>query len=216
MSNYFSTIPKYTLEDTIKLIERADELSIEKGSSAISLDSLSETLEKLQKRLERYIDMRADGEISEEQYRSKKESTENEIETTERLIQEKKVEISNKERYKLDINKIRERLETYVDLSGFGVSNEMIDFFVERIIHRSNEEYVWEMNLSGLSSRPDKYKIKSYSKEYSDSLKDDSNFNIVKTFVISLEECKEFCKNFAHRVYKPVFWQQITVKIAIK
>ena len=88
----------------------------------------------------------------------------------------------------------------------------MIDFFVERIIHRSNEEYVREMNLSGLPNVPVKYKIRGYSKEYSDSLKDDKNFNIVKTFVISLEECKEFCTNVAHRVYKPVYWQQITVK----
>lgn len=81
--------------------------------------------------------------------------------------------------------------------------------------YRSNEEYVWEMNLSGLPNVPDKYKIRGYSKEYSDSLKDDKNFNIVKTFVISLDECREFCKNVAHRVYKPVYWQQITVKIAI-
>ena len=207
---------KDTLEDTIKIIEQAEKLNTERSSSVITLEALNETLEKLQKRLERYIDMRADGEISDEQYRSKKESTEGEIQSTVRLIQEKKVELSNQERYKLDINKIRERLETYVDLSGFGVSNEMIDFFVERIIHRSNEEYVWEMNLSGLPNVSDKYKIRGYSKEYSDSLKDDKNFNIVKTFVISLEECKEFCTNVAHRVYKPVYWQQITVKIAIK
>lgn len=207
---------KDTLEDTIKIIEQAEKLNTERSSSVITLEALNETLEKLQKRLERYIDMRADGEISDEQYRSKKESTEGEIQSTVRLIQEKKVELSNQERYKLDINKIRERLETYVDLSGFGVSNEMIDFFVERIIHRSNEEYVWEMNLSGLPNVPDKYKIRGFSKEYSDSLKDDKNFNIVKTFVISLEECKEFCTNVAHRVYKPVYWQQITVKIAIK
>lgn len=207
---------KDTLEDTIKIIEQAEKLNTERSSSVITLEALNETLEKLQKRLERYIDMRADGEISDEQYRSKKESTEEEIQSTIRLIQQKKVEISNQERYKLDINKIRDRLETYVDLSGFGVSNEMIDFFVERIIHRSNEEYIWEMNLSGLPNVPDKYKIRGYSKEYSDSLKDDKNFNIVKTFVISLEECREFCQKIAHRVYKPVYWQQITVKIAIK
>ena len=130
---------KDTLEDTIKIIEQAEKLNTERSSSVITLEALNETLKKLQKRLERYIDMRADGEISDEQYRSKKESTEGEIQSTVRLIQEKKVELSNQERYKLDINKIRERLETYVDLSGFGVSNEMIDFFVKRIIHRSNQ-----------------------------------------------------------------------------
>lgn len=65
-------------------------------------------------------------------------------------------------------------------------------------------------------SKPNKYKIKKYNKEYSDSLQDDSNFNIIKTFVISLDECKKFCETLAHRQFRASYWNQITVKIAVK
>ena len=72
------------------------------------------------------------------------------------------------------------------------------------------------LNLTGQPSKPNKYKIKKYNKEYSDSLQDDSNFNIIKTFVISLDECKKFCETLAHRQFRASYWNQITVKIAVK
>ena len=73
-----------------------------------------------------------------------------------------------------------------------------------------------EYLLKLLLSKPNKYKIKKYNKEYSDSLQDDSNFNIIKTFVISLDECKKFCETLAHRQFRASYWNQITVKIAVK
>ena len=166
--------------------------------------------------LDRYVDMYTDGDLSKEQYRSKKLSTENEIEHTKELIRVRELEISEKKKKKLDIEAIKTRLNTYGDLDGFGVSNEMIEFFVERIIHRAGNEFVWEMNLSGLPNIPNKYKISGFDETYSNSLQSDDDFNIVKTFVISLEECKEFCVNKAHRQFKPAYWSQITVKIAVK
>lgn len=124
--------------------------------------------------------------------------------------------LSEQKKKTLDINFIKERLNTYVDLEGYGVSGEMIEFFVERIIHRANNEFIWELNLSGLPNTPNKYKISGYDEEYANSLKDDSNFNIIKTFVISLDECRDFCENMAHRQYRKAYWSQITVKIAVK
>ena len=135
---------------------------------------------------------------------------------TKELIDSKTLAISEQKKKSLDIETIKARLNTYVDLKGYGVSNEMIEFFVERIIRRPNNEYVWELNLTGQPSKPNKYKIKKYNKEYSDSLQDDSNFNIIKTFVISLDECKKFCETLAHRQFRASYWNQITVKIAVK
>lgn len=37
-----------------------------------------------------------------------------------------------------------------MDFTGRKVSDELIDMFVERIIYRDNDEFVWEMNLSGV------------------------------------------------------------------
>ena len=214
---YLLTDIRDTIEDTIRIIEMANEQAlVNLTNSGVALEELEATLDKLNNRLSRFADMYADGDLTKEQYRAKKESTENEIKHTDELIKSRKLAISEQKKKKLDVASIKERLNTFVDLNGYGVSNEMIEFFVERIIHRDNNEFVWELNLTGQPSKPNKYKIKEYSKEYSDSLKDDSNFNIIKTFVISLDECKEFCETMAHRQFKGAYWSQITVKIAVK
>ena len=88
--------------------------------------------------------------------------------------------------------------------------------YVEKFSSLKHIKKVWELNLTGQPSKPNKYKIKKYNKEYSNSLQDDSNFNIIKTFVISLDECKKFCETLAHRQFRASYWNQITVKIAVK
>ena len=56
----------------------------------------------------------------------------------------------------------------------------MVDMFVERIIYRGNEEFLWVMNLSGKASGTESnYRISSYDSDYAESLKNDANFNIV-------------------------------------
>ena len=54
----------------------------------------------------------------------------------------------------------------------------MFDVFVERIIYWENDEFLWEMNLSGVTSDSRKYRIK----EYSNYLKLDDNFHIIQSF----------------------------------
>ena len=52
-----------------------------------------------------------------------------------------------------------------------------------------NDEFLWVMNLSGdITDISAKYRIRGYDKAYVDSLKDDSNFNIVARMLIPLEE----------------------------
>ena len=205
-----------TVDETLELLQPVSEQT-DTSSDATTLEALQEQYQRLSNRLIKYIDMNADGKISDEQYMERKTSTEEEMTNVARLISNKKLELSEQKKFTLDIKKISERLHTYVDTSGFGVSDEMIEFFVERIIRRANDEYVWEMNLTGLPAKANKYKIKGYDKAYSDALKDDKNFTIIKTFVISIEECKKFCTDIAHRQFKQAYWgNQLTVKIAVK
>lgn len=84
-------------------------------------------------------------------------------------------------------------------LKNYMLSEEMIDMFVERVIYRGivngNDEFLWVINLSGdITDTSAKYRIREYSKAYSDSLKDDKNFNIVARMLIPLEECKRYCE----------------------
>lgn len=111
-------------------------------------------------------------------------------------------------------------MNTVIDLKGYKVADEMIDMFVERVIYRGdvngNEEFLWVINLTGeVSDASTKYRISSYSKEYSDSLKNDDNFNIVARMTVSLDECEKYCKNEAHRSFRKKYWKPITIKIAV-
>lgn len=134
---YLLTDIRDTIEDTIRIIEMANEQAlVNLTNSGVALEELEATLDKLNNRLSRFADMYADGDLTKEQYRAKKESTENEIKHTDELIKSRKLAISEQKKKKLDVASIKERLNTFVDLNGYGVSNEMIEFFVERIIHR--------------------------------------------------------------------------------
>ena len=213
---YLFTDIKDTIDDTVELIEQSRmQAKIIVDDNGSTIDDLEATLERLSNRLDKYIDMYSDGDLTKEQYHSKKVSTEEEIKHIKEIINDKKLIIAKETKKSLDIEAIKKRLNTYVNLKGYGVSDEMIEFFVERIIRRPNNEFVWELNLSGEPCIPNKYKIVGYSKEYERTLKDDSNFNIIKTFIISLDECKEFCREKAQRQFKPAYWNQITVKIAV-
>lgn len=112
-----------------------------------------------------------------------------------------------------DIEAIKKRLDAFVDFSGRKVSDELLDVFVERIIYRSNDEFVWEMNLSGVRSDS---RIREYSEEYEKQLKSDESFNIVYSFMIPVEECREFMEKKVGRRFVKKYWRPITVKIAVK
>lgn len=214
---YLFTDIRDTLDETLELIEQASKQAKSSADrNGVAIEDLEAMLEKLSKRLDKYVDLYADEELSKEIFQKKKVEIEEEIKRVKELINDRRLAIAKEGKRVLDVENIRKRLEMYVNLSGFGVSDEMIEFFVERIIHRPNNEFLWEINLSGEPSTPSKYKISEYSKNYENALKDDSNFNIVKTFVIPLEECKEFCTTRGNRQFRAKSWNQITVKIAVK
>ena len=104
----------------------------------------------------------------------------------------------------------------YVDFKGVRISDELVDMFVERIIYRGNEEFLWVMNLSGKAAGTEsKYRVSSYDSDYAESLKNDANFNIVAQFIIPLSDCKKYCIEKAKRGYKEKHWSAITIKIAV-
>ena len=143
-----------------------------------------------------------------------------EIATIEDSIAHFEIEKAKQQKKVFNIEDIRQRLNTIINLRDYKVSDEVIDMFVERIIYRGvvdgNDEFVWVMNLSGeCTDTSAKYKIRGYDKNYADSLKSDRNFNIVARMLIPMEECKRFCQEEAGRRFKKKYWNPITIKIAI-
>ena len=114
------------------------------------------------------------------------------------------------------MEEIEKTLSTMVDLSGVKIDDALVDMFVERIIYRGDNEFVWVMDLSGKATGVERnYRISSYDEGYADYLKDDANFDILAQFVIPLSDCYKFCEKEAKRQIKPKHWQPLVIKVAV-
>lgn len=212
---YLFSSGKEAVQKTVRLIEQCkqDEQLLGKNNT---LDDLKAELEKRENRLKNYIDMKADGEITAEEYKAMYHRAKEEIEELEDKISGYELESAKRQKKVLDMEGIERRLNSYVDLSGAKVSDDMIEMFVERIIHRGNDEFLWVVNLSeDATGSGQKYRISGYDAEYAKELNDDSKFNIVTKFIIPVEECEEYCRNVLHRRFVPKYWKNIIVKIAV-
>ncbi len=181
-----------------------------------TLKDLQDELEKVISQIDKLYLEKLSDEIDATMYERLSKTLTEKQKVLERGIQDRQQQEARDTRQLFDLKAISDRLDTYVDFTGKRVCNEMIDVFVERIIYRENDEFLWEMNLSGVTSDSRKYRIKEYSEEYSNYLKSDDNFHIIHKFLISVEECKEFVETVCERRFVPKFWKPIIVKIAVK
>jgi DNA invertase Pin-like site-specific DNA recombinase len=210
---------KTAVLQALDIIERCkqEEEILEDGTT---IQSLEEERSKLKKRLKNLQTMLGDELIDINDFKEHKLEIDNTISSIDRAIAQYELNKAKQTKRIFDIETIKERLNTIIDLKGYKVSEEMIDMFVERIIYRGivngNDEFLWIMNLSGeATDASSKYKIRGYDKAYADSLMDDKNFNIVARMLIPLEECQRYTETEAHRRYVKRFWRPITLKIAI-
>lgn len=184
------------------------------------INALKSEKEKLNERLKAYVNMKADRELTADEYREYRAEAVRRLEEVDKKISSYEAKQEEKREKLFDLEKIEERLNIFIDFKGERISSEMIDMFVERIIYRGdmngNDEFLWVMNLSGnVIDTSDKYRILGYDKKYANSLKNDKNFNIVANFLIPLEKCQDYCENVVKRRYIPKYWRPITIKIAI-
>lgn len=212
---YLFSSGKDAVKKTLQLIEECRQTE-STMSNNLTLKTLEDELEKRRKRLRSYIIMKADGEISSEEYTEMYHMTNAEIEDLTSKLSAYEMEQAKMKKKILDMESIEKRLNSFIDLSGYKVSDEMIEIFVERIIYRGKDEFVWVINLSEDATGSDKnYRIKGYDPDYEKMLMDDSQFNIVARFTISVDECADYCRNTLNRRFFSRYWRDITVKIAV-
>ena len=89
----------------------------------------------------RQSDMRADGDMSSNAYKEKRAEADSRIDEIDRLIAQYEIDKGKNQKKAFDMEQIKERLETFIDLRNYKVSDEMIDMFVERIIYRGDDEF---------------------------------------------------------------------------
>lgn len=130
----------------IDLIKRyyKDERLSENQHDAVSLKA---KIDKAQTRLTNLIAMRADGELSKEEYQTMRKPIDDEIQQ----LQEKLNQAPNDEQPKsgLELDGIISTLNTLIDFSGTKVSEEVINQFVYRVTPTSDTTFDWYVNLNG-------------------------------------------------------------------
>ncbi len=129
--------------DLIKRYYKDEKLS-ENQHDAVSIKA---KIDKAQTRLTNLIAMRADGELSKEEYQTMRKPIDDEIQQ----LQEKLNQAPNDEQPKsgLELDGIISTLNTLIDFSGTKVSEEVINQFVYRVTPTSDITFDWYVNLKG-------------------------------------------------------------------
>lgn len=166
-----------------------------------SRDTLELQLEKAKKRLYSFAEMRADGELSKEEYLALSKKTEAEIQKVrvqmQNLEQEEQVAASP-----YDMAKIKKALGQVVDISGPKIQNDLIEEFVETVTPVENYVYRWKLNLG----------CKDTDKKPIDLMHPESN--PVLTFTINFEQAKQFRNNnHMPTQFRKCAWSDLQVEV---
>lgn len=130
----------------IDLIKRyyRDERTTEGKSDIVALQA---KLEKANSRLQNLIAMRADGEISKDEYQTMRSSIDTEIQALQKSLEETPIEETATRG--LDLDSIISTLNTLVDFSGSKISHDVINQFVYLVTPTSDTTFNWHINLNG-------------------------------------------------------------------
>ena len=102
---------------------------------------------KANSRLTNLIAMRADGEISKDEYQAMRSPVDEEIKKLQKALDEIPQEKSNPKG--LDIEGIRSTLNSFIDFSGSTISHDVVNQFVYLITPTSDTTFDWYVNLNG-------------------------------------------------------------------
>ena len=69
-------------------------------------------------------------------FKEHKAEIDEQVSLIDRAIAQYEIDKAKREKKVFDLEAIKERLNTFIDLKGYKVNEEMIDMFVERIIYR--------------------------------------------------------------------------------
>lgn len=112
------------------------------------LKTYKDNLKKLMDKKNRLINMRADDEISKEEYTIFKKNIESDIYSLETTIKEYSSIQNDPNKSEHDLKHIKESLETIMDFTKDKIDTDLIDEFIYQIIKESNDRYIWIVNLS--------------------------------------------------------------------
>lgn len=152
---------KKYLKNTDKVLELAesmladhisDDENTPQDDHTAEIQQYEDEVEKLSRRLNRLVEMRADGEISRELFKSKKEESEQQIRDLNAKIDalrpSEEMTLEEEVSYEQKLTILRYALEQYVDFDSEGdILESVIDAFVIKIIVKK-DSFEWHLRFS--------------------------------------------------------------------
>lgn len=135
---------KTDITQALKIIEEC--YREESTLSHLEIRTIQDNIEKLEKRKRGLFDMRADGEITKEEYAAKREEYDMEIQKLNISIAEAESSQVASADYHKKTSSIKEALEKILDLSKPKLNRDIVDGFVWKLVHISDNEF--DMYLS--------------------------------------------------------------------
>lgn len=114
-------------------------------------EGLQRQMDKLEKRMLSLGQMRADGELTREQYQNLYAQAAAEREKLQGQLEHASVEGGGAP--KLDLNQIKKKLSQMVDLSTPKISDELVEEFVEVVTPVEDYHYRWKLNFGEIQER---------------------------------------------------------------
>lgn len=118
-----------------------------KTGNQTSRKTIQAQIDRLKRRIDGYIDMKADGEMTKEEYTQKRTEAEAEIAKLQAELAEP--EESNQEEQLAKLHSIIETLKSLVKPCDGKASKDMIQHFVSQVVPIGNNTFEWYINLYG-------------------------------------------------------------------
>lgn len=145
--------------DLIKRYYRDERTNVGTADSA----SIQIKLDKATVRLQNLIAMRADGEITKEEYQAMRNPIDEQIRSLQKSLEETPAaEVSPKG---LQLDQIIAALNTMIDFSNSTISHDVINQFVYRVTPTSDSTYDWYLNLSNTAKARATYSVEGRKKD---------------------------------------------------
>ena len=145
--------------DLIKRYYRDERVTSGKGDTTV----IQAKLNKATSRLQNLIAMRADGEITKEEYQAMRSPVDTEIRDLQKALEE--VPQAEEHNNGLDLDGITATLHSLVDFSGATLNHDVINKFVYQVTPTSDTSFHWYINLNGNTKARAVYTVEGRKKK---------------------------------------------------
>jgi len=186
--------------------------------NALEQETVKGSIDRLERRKQSLLDMRADGEITKEEYAQKREEYEKEINKLRLSLAETAAEQMTPADYNQKIGSIKTALSQILDLSKPKLNREIVDRFVWKMVHISDNEFELYLHMGneqfgriGTEEKVIRYKVFEYPEP---ERKETIWCTKLKSMTFSYEDAVRYRAMNGKRVMKGR-WKDLVVHIYI-